>query len=394
MSLATEQSINIMPVPLLDLKAQYSAIKEEVREALDCVIESQHFILGPEVEALEREIADYSGCKGGVGVSSGTDALLVALMALGIGRDDEVVTTSFSFFATAGSISRLGARPVFADIDPVSFNIDPASLERSITPQTKAVIPVHLYGQMSDMDAVMEIARRHNLHVIEDAAQAIGSEFNGRRAGSIGHLGCFSFFPSKNLGGFGDGGMVVSNDSDLLDRLSLLRNHGYRPKYYNRVVGGNFRLDALQAAVLRVKLRHLDAWTEARQRNADRYRRLFSEAGLVAEPGHAQVSDDHITLPQDLAYGRHIYNQFVIRSPHRDALMRHLKDLGIGTEIYYPVPLHLQECFADLGYRPGDLPRSEQAADETLALPIYPELTPEMQESVVEATRRFYQERR
>ena len=382
--------IDIQPVPLLDLKAQYAGIRDEIRHALDRVIESQHFILGPEVEALEREIAAYSQCAHAIGVSSGTDALLVSLMALKVGPGDEVITTSFSFFATAGSIARLGAKPVFVDIDPRSYNMDPAALEAAITPSTKAVIPVHLYGQMSDMDSVMEIARKRGIAVIEDAAQAIGAEYRGRRAGSIGDLGCFSFFPSKNLGGFGDGGMVVSNDPELADRVSLLRSHGYRPKYYNKVVGGNFRLDPIQAAVLRVKLAYLDDWSSARQRNADRYRRLFGEAGIAAEyDAVAGPPPNKITLPLDLNYGRHIYNQFVIRSKHRDDLQSFLKERKIGTEIYYPVPLHRQECFADLGYRDGDLRESERAAAETLALPIYPELTESMQESVVEAVARF-----
>jgi len=387
--------VNVTPVPLLDLKAQYATIRDEVRRALDRVIESQHFILGPEVEALEREVAAYSSCAHGIGVSSGTDALLVSLMALGIGPGDEVITTSFSFFATAGAIARLGARPVFVDINPVSYNMDPHSLEKAVTSRTKALIPVHLYGQMTEMDSVMEVARRHGLRVVEDAAQAIGAEYRRNRAGSVGDLGCLSFFPSKNLGGFGDGGMVVTNDPDLADRVALLRGHGYRPKYYNKVVGGNFRLDPLQAAVLSVKLPYLDGWTEARQRNADRYRRLFHDAGLAADSvDSGGQRDDAISLPEETGQGRHIYNQFVIRSSNRDALMAHLKQSGIGTEIYYPVPLHLQECFAGLGYGPGDLPHSELAARETLALPIYPELTVEMQESVVEAVRGFYRERR
>ena len=386
---------DVKPVPLLDLKAQYATIRQEVRHALDRVIESQHFILGPEVEALEREVAIYSQCSHGIGVSSGTDALLVSLMALGIAPGDEVITTSFSFFATAGAIARLGAHPVFVDIDPVSYNIEPESLESRITSRTKALIPVHLYGQMTDMAPVMDIARSHGLRVIEDAAQAIGAEYRGSRAGSIGDLGCLSFFPSKNLGGFGDGGMVVTNDPELADRVALLRGHGYRPKYYNKVVGGNFRLDPLQAAVLRVKLPYLDGWTEARQRNAARYRRLFDDAGLVGDPGDLNAPpDDAVILPEETGHGRHIYNQFVIRSSRRDALMASLKEQGIGSEIYYPVPLHLQECFTGLGYKPGDLPHSERAARETLALPIYPELTAQMQASVVEAIRRFYRERR
>lgn len=365
----TEQQT--LAVPLLDLKAQYDTIRHEVRTAMDRVLESQHFILGPEVEALEREVAAYSRCQYGIGVSSGTDALLVALMAIDLQPGDEVITTPYTFFATAGSIARLGGKPVFVDIDPRTYNIEPAGIEAAITSRTKAIMPVHLFGQMADMDPIMEVAGRHNLIVIEDAAQAIGAEYKGRRAGSIGHFGCFSFFPSKNLGGVGDGGMVTTNDSALADRVRLLRGHGARPKYYHRVIGGNFRLDALQAAVLRVKLKYLDAWTAGRQRNAERYRQLFAEAGTPIE------------LPWDAGYGRHIYNQFVIRSNRRDELMAHLKAQQIGTEVYYPVAMHLQECFADTGYHIGDFPNSESAARETLALPIYPELTEEMLATVV-----------
>ncbi len=370
-------------VPLLDLKAQYATIRDEVQEAVNRVLESQYFILGPEVKALEEEIAAYSQCEFGIGVSSGTDALLVSLMAIGIQPGDEVITTPYTFFATAGSIARLCAKPVFVDIDPLTYNIDPDKIEAAITPRTKAIIPVHLYGQMADMDPIMAIAERHNLYVIEDAAQAIGSEYKGRRAGSIGHLGCFSFFPSKNLGGIGDGGMVVSNDSDLADRVRLLRNHGYRPKYYNKVVGGNFRLDAMQAAVLGVKLRHLDDWTAGRQRNVATYRRLFKEAGL-------SDGENPIVLPYDAGWGRHIYNQFVIRVPERDELKAYLKGNGIGCEIYYPVPLHLQECFANFDYGRKDFPYSEAAAKETLALPIYPELSNEMLSWVVNGLGNFY----
>jgi dTDP-4-amino-4,6-dideoxygalactose transaminase len=383
-----------VPVPLLDLKAQYAAIRDELREAVDRVAESQHFILGPEVEALEREVAEYSQCAHGVGVSSGTDALLVALMAIDLKPGDEVITTPYTFFATAGAVSRLGGVPVFVDIDPVTYNIDPAKIERAVTPRTRAIIPVHLYGQMADMDPVMEVAERHRLVVIEDAAQAIGSEYKGRRAGSIGHFGCFSFFPSKNLGGFGDGGMVTANDADLADRVKLLRNHGYRPKYYNKVVGGNFRLDAIQAAVLRVKLKYLDEWTEARRRNAARYRDLFGDAGLAVAPDSPEAASldaaRGVVLPTEAADVRHIYNQFVIRSGRRDALANYLKDRKIGTEIYYPVPMHLQECFAGLGHAAGDFPESERAAAETLALPIYPELTEEMVGAVTEAVADFY----
>lgn len=381
MSEAKPSTVHIQPVPLLDLKAQYATIKDEVREAVDRVIESQYFILGPEVVALEQEVAAYSQCKFGIGVSSGTDALLVALMAVGVEAGDEVITPPYSFFATAGCVARLGAKPVFVDIDPQSYNIDPAGIEAAITAKTKAIIPVHLYGQMAEMDPIMEIAQRHSLYVIEDAAQAIGSEYYGRRAGAIGHLGCFSFFPSKNLGGFGDGGMVTTNDPALAEKVRRLRNHGYRQKYFSQDVGGNFRLDAIQAAVLRVKLPHLDDWTAGRQRNAQTYHRLFAAAGL-----------SQIGLPAELPNRRHIYNQFVIRCPHRDELMDFLKERKIGSEIYYPQPLHLQECFASLGYKAGDYPESERAAAETLALPIYPELTEAMQEIVVNTITEFYKE--
>jgi dTDP-4-amino-4,6-dideoxygalactose transaminase len=392
------------PVPLLDLKAQYAGIRDEIREAIDRVADSQHFILGPEVEALEAEVAAYSQCEFGIGVSSGTDALLVALMAINLKPGDEVITTPYTFFATAGAVSRLNAKPVFIDIDPLTYNIDPESIEAAITERTRAIIPVHLYGQMADMNPIMEVARKHKLYVIEDAAQAIGSEDNGRRAGSIGDLSCFSFFPSKNLGGFGDGGMVTTNDAALARQVKLLRNHGYAPKYYNKVVGGNFRLDAIQAAVLRVKLKYLDNWTEKRQQNAALYRRLFEEAELSIQPqfagltneaqGSADVSGiselSGVVLPAEAPNVRHIYNQFVIRSGQRDALLAHLKERRIGTEVYYPVPMHVQECFAELGYKAGDFQRSERAASETLALPIYPELTEQMIGTVVDAVADFY----
>jgi dTDP-4-amino-4,6-dideoxygalactose transaminase len=408
---ATEAGAQGRPVPLLDLKAQYATIRDEVREAADRVMESQHFILGPEVEALEREVAAYSSCEYGVGVSSGSDALLVALMAIDLKPGDEVITPTYTFFATAGAVARLGARPVFVDVDPLTYNVEPAALEAAVTERTRAIIPVHLYGQMADMDPVMDVARRHNLVVIEDAAQAIGAEYKGRRAGSIGHFGCFSFFPSKNLGGFGDGGMVTTNDPELADRVKLLRNHGYRPKYYNKVVGGNFRLDALQAAVLRVKLKYLDGWTEARQRNAARYRDLFNEAELSVSPdslapsptgagnektsagdekGSPLAGISGVVLPTEAPERRHIYNQFVIRGDRRDELMAFLKARKIGSEIYYPVPMHEQECFADLGHKAGDFPESERAAAETLALPIYPELTAEQMAAVVSAIADFY----
>jgi dTDP-4-amino-4,6-dideoxygalactose transaminase len=376
-------------VPLLDLKAQFATIEHEVRAAIDRVLQSQHFILGPEVEALEKEVAAYCQCQFGIGVSSGTDALLASLMAIDVKPGDEVITTPYTFFATVGSISRLGARPIFVDIDPLTCNIDPAGVEAAITERTRAIIPVHLFGQAADMDPIMEIASRRGLCVIEDAAQAIGTEYKGRRVGSIGHLGCFSFFPSKNLGCLGDGGMVTTNDPGLAERTRLLRGHGSKPKYYHKLVGGNFRLDALQAAVLREKLKFLDQWTEGRRRNADTYRRLFSQ-GLPALGAPAAVdAAKRVALPIDRGFGRHIYNQFVIRCVRRDELMAHLKANRIGTEIYYPLPLHLQECFAGLGYSAGDFPEAESAAKETLALPIYPELTNEAQDYVVKTIAAF-----
>lgn len=368
-----------MNVPLLDLKAQYAGIKDEIEPVLREVVESQYFILGPKVDECEKAIAAYCSCARAVGVTSGTDALLIALMAEGIGAGDEVITTPYTFFATAGSIARTGARPVFVDIDPLTYNIDPAQIEAKITAKTRAIMPVHLYGQMADMDAIMAIASRRGLIVIEDAAQAIGSEYKGRRAGSIGHYGCFSFFPSKNLGCFGDGGIVTTNDAARADKLGILRAHGSKPKYYHKIIGGNFRLDALQAAIVTVKLRHLDAWTAGRQANAKRYDKLFAAAGLV----------DKIALPKVVA-SRHIFNQYVIRVPRRDELQNFLKDKGIGTEVYYPVPLHLQECFTYLGHRGGDYPESEKAARETMALPIFPELTDAQAGHVVESIRAFF----
>ena len=365
------------PVPLLDLRAQYATIKADIREAIDRVIESQHFILGPEVDAFEREIADYCGCTFAIGVSSGSDALLVSLMAADIGAGDEVITSAFSFFASAGAIARLGARPVFVDIDPDNYNIDVRKVAAAVTPRTKAILPVHLFGQMADMDPIMAIAREHRLVVVEDAAQAIGAEDRGRRAGSIGQYGCFSFFPSKNLGGFGDGGLVTTNDAALAERLRLLRGHGAKPKYHSRLIGGNFRLDAIQAAVLRVKLRHLDGWTEARQRNATRYRALLG--------GLPTGSTRWVTTPTDIPGRRHIYNQFIVRAADRDGLRAHLSHMQIGTEIYYPIPLPLMDGFAYLGHHSGDFPQSERAARDSLAIPIYGELTEVMQRRVVEA---------
>ncbi|MBM4260382.1 MAG: DegT/DnrJ/EryC1/StrS family aminotransferase [Deltaproteobacteria bacterium] len=379
------------PVPLLDLRTQYGAIEAEIRAAIDKVVQSQQFILGPEVEQLEREIAAYSACRFGIGVSSGTDALLVALMSLGIGSGDEVVTTPYTFFATVGCISRVGATPVFVDIDPLTYNIDATKIESAITRRTRAIMPVHLYGQMAEMDLIVDLARRYRLRVIEDAAQAIGSEDNGKRAGSISDLGCFSFFPSKNLGAFGDGGMVTTNDAELAERVAMLRGHGSKAKYYHKYIGGNFRLDAIQAAVLRVKLKYLDGWTAARQRNAATYRQLFTAAKLTTDNG-AGSSGAPVALPHEAAGGRHIYNQFVIRvgTRRRDGLIDHLKRANIGCEIYYPVPLHLQECFRDLGHKPGDFPESEAAAQQTIALPIYPELTEAMQRAVVQSIADFF----
>jgi len=368
-----------MKVPLLDLKAQYSTIRSEIGTAIEHVVESQHFILGPEVEELEKEIATFCNTRFAIGVSSGTDALLAALMSTGVGPGDEVITTSYSFFATAGVIARLGARPVFVDIDPKTFNLDSSEVSQKITSRTKAIIPVHLFVQCVEMDPIIEVAQGRGIYVIEDAAQAIGaSDAKGRQAGTIGDMGCFSFFPSKNLGAFGDGGMVVTNDEKLAETVKVLRVHGGKPKYYHRIVGGNFRLDALQAAVLRVKLKYLTGWTEARRTNANRYRSLFEEMGL----------SKCVLAPEESA--GHIYNQFVCRFPDRDRLQRFLREKGVETEVYYPVPLHLQECFQHLGYQTGDFPRAEAAARESLALPIYPELTEDQQRYVVEQIKEFY----
>lgn len=368
-----------MNVPLLDLKAQYAGLREEIRAAMDRVCEAQRFILGPEVAALEAEVAAVCGTPAAVGLSSGTDSLLVALMTLGVGSGDEVVTTPYSFFATAGVIARLGARPVFADIDPATFNLDPWGAVEKITPRTKVVVPVHLFGRCTEMDPLLRLAEDRGVAVVEDAAQAIGgADDKGRKAGAMGLIGCLSFFPSKNLGAFGDAGMAVTGDAAIAERLRILRVHGSQPKYYHRVVGGNFRLDALQAAILRVKLRHLAGWTAARRANAERYRWLFREAGLL----------EHVTVPMDTP--GHIYNQFVIRVSGRDRLQAFLGERGVGTEVYYPLPLHLQECFRDLGYRPGAFPQAEAAARESLALPIYPELTGPQQQYVVEQIRAFF----
>jgi dTDP-4-amino-4,6-dideoxygalactose transaminase len=370
-----------MPVPLLDLEAQYRPLREDILAAIARVCDSQRFIMGPEIDALERELSAQLGIRHAIAVSSGTDALLLALMTLGIGRGDEVVTSTYSFFATAGAVARLGATPVLVDIDPVTFNIDPAQTAAAITPRTKAILPVHLYGLAADLDPIMAAADRAGVPVIEDAAQAIGATYKSRPLGGIGALGCFSFFPSKNLGAFGDAGLLTTGDDALAKQARLLRTHGMQPRYYHHVVGGNFRMDALQAAVLRVKAPHLEAWTEGRRKNAATYRALFRDAGL----------DGAIDLPIEPPDRRHIYNQFVIRTPERDALKRHLDEQGIGNEIYYPVPFHLQPCFADLGYRRGAFPHAEQAAAETLAIPIYGELTEAQQRTVVSTIGQFVQ---
>jgi dTDP-4-amino-4,6-dideoxygalactose transaminase len=374
----------ITRVPLLDLKAQYAPMREDLLAAVTAVCDSQRFIMGPEVEALERELAALLEVRHAVTVSSGTDALLVAMMALGIGPGDKVVTTTYSFFATAGSIWRLGARPVLVDIDPRSYNLDPDAVAAALTPRTRAVIPVHLYGQAAEMDPILEAVRRRPpagrpIAVVEDAAQAIGARYKGRAVGGLGDFGCFSFFPSKNLGAFGDGGLVTTNDDALARQVRLLRNHGAETKYYHQAVGGNFRMDALQAAVLRVKAPRLAAWTEARRRNARRYTELFEQAGVAGV----------VECPVELPDRYHIYNQYIIRVPARDRLRAHLEARGIGNEVYYPVPFHLQQCFASLGHRRGDFPHAEAAAGTTLALPVYGELEEAEQRYVVEAIAEF-----
>jgi dTDP-4-amino-4,6-dideoxygalactose transaminase len=384
-------------VPLLDLKAQYAQFRSAALAAIESVCASQHFILGENVHAFEAQIAQYCGATHAIGVSSGTDALLLALMALGIGAGDEVITSPFTFFATAGAIARTGARPAFCDIEPDSFNLSPSAVQRFIDEacvarggelvrrttgaRVRALMPVHLYGQAADLDALLALARRYDLAVIEDAAQAIGTETaDGARVGSRGDIGCFSFFPSKNLGAFGDAGLCTTQDAALAERMRILRVHGGQPKYFHALIGGNFRIDELQAAVLRVKLEYLDEWTEGRQRNAAFYDEAFAAAALAAR----------IAAPKKLARGRHIYNQYVVRAERRDALRAFLTERHIGSEIYYPVPLHLQECFAYLGHAPGDFPHSERAAAETLALPVYPELSREQLGAVVAAITEFY----
>jgi dTDP-4-amino-4,6-dideoxygalactose transaminase len=366
-------------VPLLDLQAQYRPLREEILAAIARVADSQRFIMGPEVAALEDELARMLGIEHAVAVSSGTDALLLALMALDIKAGDEVITPTYSFFATAGAVARLGATPVLVDIDEATFNVDPGEVAAAITSRTRAIIPVHLFGLSADLDPIVAVAARHGIPVVEDAAQAIGATYKSRPVGGIGACGCFSFFPSKNLGAFGDAGLFTTNDAALAKRARLLRTHGMEPKYYHHLIGGNFRMDALQAAVLRVKAPHLAAWTEGRRRNAHRYLQLFREAGIA----------DRVTLPVEVPDRLHIFNQFVIRIPERDALRHHLDAAGISTEIYYPVPFHLQPCFAYLGYKPGRFPRSERAANTSLALPVYGELTDAQLQSVVGAVAAF-----
>jgi len=377
-----------MNVPLLDLSHQHQPIQEDIQSAISRVVNSNAFILGPDVGKLEQQIAEYCGVDFAIGVSSGTDALLIALMAIGVGPGDEVITTPYTFFATAGCIARLGAKPVFVDIDPVTYNIDPEKIAEKITAKTKALLPVHLYGQLADGAVILDIAKKHNLYVVEDAAQAIGAENpDGLKAGNLGDLGCFSFFPTKNLGCFGDGGMVVTNHPEMNEKVRVLRVHGSKPKYYHPVIGGNFRLDSLQAAVLNVKLPHLESWNRMRQENARRYKTLFNESGLT-EAQKVKLPEAIYVDAQVPNY--HTYNQFVIRVPERDALREYLREKDIGTEIYYPVPLHLQKCFVYLGHKKGSFPEAETAANATLALPIYPGLKPGQQEYLVKQIKSFF----
>ena len=357
-----------MKVPMLDLNAQYEPMKDKVLQAMKDVFDSKRFINGPQIKELEEKLADYCHCKHAIGVTSGTDALLISLMALDIGEGDEVITTPFTFFATAGSIFRVGAKPVFVDIDPKTYNIDPELIEQKITDKTKAIIPVHIFGQCAEMDKINEIAKKHDLVVIEDAAQAIGSEYKGRRAGSLGDVGCFSFFPSKNLGCCGDGGLVTTNNDELAEKIRILRQHGSKPKYYHKIIGGNFRLDTMQAAVLLEKFPYLEEWHKGRQKNAEYYNEHLK---------------DVVDTPFVESYNIMIYNQYTIRTSMRDELQDKLNEANIGNAIYYPVPLHLQECFAYLGYGGGDLPESEKAAKEVVSIPIYPELTDEQMDYVI-----------
>lgn len=373
-----------MKVQLLDLGSQYRKIKKEVLAEIRKVCDSQHYVLGKNVKSFEQEVADYCGSKYAVGVASGSDALLLSLMAAGVGPGDKVITTPFTFFATVGSIAILGAEPVFVDIDPRTYNMDPASLEKRLkarsTKDVKAVIPVHLFGQCADMGPIKRVSKKYGLKIVEDAAQAIGAEYKGKKAGSLGDTGCFSFYPTKNLGGFGDGGMITTNNKSTAEKLRMLRGHGSRKRYYHEILGTNSRLDEIQAAALRVKLRYLDEWQSLRIRNAGRYDELFKKAGL----------DEKVTLPYVQKENLSVYNQYVVRVPKRDALRERLKEKGIGTEVYYPVPVHLQKCFRHLGLGKGDFPVSEKAAREVMALPIYPELTLKQQKYVVSAIEAFY----
>jgi dTDP-4-amino-4,6-dideoxygalactose transaminase len=370
-------------MPFLDLKAQYAPIRQELLAAVTRVMDSQHFILGPEVEILEKELAQYVGCEFTIACASGSDALLLSLMAFDLHPGDEVITTPFTFIATGGAIARLDLRPVFVDIDPQTYNLDPGLIEKAITPKTRAIIPVHLFGLAAEMEPILAVAGAHGLKVIEDAAQAISATYRGTSVGALGDCGCFSFFPSKNLGGAGDGGLITTNDPNLADRLKVLRVHGSRKKYIYEAVGVNSRLDTLQAAILRVKLKHLDEWTQARILNARRYRSLFTEHGLEGK----------ITLPHIPADCVHAFNQFVIRNRERDALRDYLRQAGIPSEIYYPMPLHLQPAFSYLGYPAGDLPQAEQASREVLALPVYPELNQQQQKLIVSTIADFYKHR-
>lgn len=379
-----------MKVPFFELNSQFHLIEKEIKDALDDVFKTQQFILGPKVEEFENVIAKYCGVKYAIGVASGSDALLLSLMALGIGPGDEVIIPSFTFFATAGSVSRIGAIPVFVDIDPDSYNIDPIKIEEKITSKTKVIMPVHLFGQCADMNPILEIAKRRNLFVIEDAAQALGAIYKpdlreeGKRAGEIGDLGCFSFYPTKNLGGFGDGGMVVTNDPDLAEKVRLLRVHGSKFKYFHRFIGINSRLDAIQAAILLVKFKYLEKWIEERQKRANFYSALFNET---------KSNIEGLKLPKIQYHNRHIFNQYVIQVPERNRLREYLTMEGIGTDIYYPLPLHLQECYSFLRYKKGDLPISEKVSEEVLALPIYPELTEDQQIFVVNKIKQFFKNR-
>jgi len=384
MSAASNANVSettLTPVPPLNLVAQFAGVQEDLLNELIEVARSGYYVLGPKVTAFEESLARYCGTKYALGVSSGTDALLVSMMTLGIGAGDEVIVPTFTFFGTAGTVARLGARPVFCDIDPRTYNMDMEQVERLITPRTKAIMPVHLYGQLVDMDPLLEIARRHNVPIIEDAAQAVGAQnTNGHVAGAFGTFGCLSFYPTKNLGAMGDAGALLTNDADLLELARKLRIHGSGHTYYHEHIGGNFRIDALQAAILTVKLGYLEAWTEQRRAHATRYSELISTAGLARE---------HIQPPQEI-HGRHVYHQYVLRAQRRDELVEFLKQRKIGAGVYYPLPLHLQKCFAHLGHKEGDFPHAERAAGEVIALPIYPELTERQQQTVVDALMAFY----